>query len=327
MLTMVRGTHNPSFASSPSGATFTYPGGQPVYSNPTLYAFLQTQSNEIITTASYPIPANTYDAYGAASVVAAASLPIAGGAMTGRLALVGEVGTITTQNTSALPYTTLFTDNTIILTGSTASKTLTLGTTSFVAGQRQYVKNQSTKSVSVNAATGTVDKTSLAPNEGGEFAFDGTNWNSINTSQGQYQFGQQVAYNQVTSGFNTGVMSAATWFSAASVGSAPTITLPNDGNIYRVEFQASTVSATPTSGGTSIAIGTSTSTLYGISENAGTSATLFSCYVLAAQVTGSGQTVSVYARAVNASVTVSFAATALGSGGQGPAFIAAYRVN
>lgn len=85
-------------------------------------------------------------------------------------------GAITTKNTSALPYTTITTDSVVELTGSTASKTLTLGTTSFVAGQLQIVLNASSVSVIIAAATGTTDTTALAAGAGILMCFDGTNW-------------------------------------------------------------------------------------------------------------------------------------------------------
>jgi hypothetical protein len=95
-------------------------------------------------------------------------------------------GNITTKATSALPYTTLYTDQTVILTGSTAGTTLTLGTTSFVAGQRQLIINESATAVTLAAASGSINIVSLPSGAGMEMIFDGTNWKG---AAGYYVYG------------------------------------------------------------------------------------------------------------------------------------------
>lgn len=87
-------------------------------------------------------------------------------------------GPITTKNTSTLPYTTLNTDSIVELTGSTTNATLTLGTSSFYAGQLQLVLNTSTNAVGLVSATGAVDADSLPSGAGALMVFDGTNWNT-----------------------------------------------------------------------------------------------------------------------------------------------------
>ena len=139
--------------------------------------------------------------------------------------------------------------------------------------------------------------------------------------------GQQAAYNQVTSGFNTGSMSAATWTALdAGSGTSPEITLPNDGNTYRVEGQISFVSAGTAAGGLSIGLFTTAPAMLAAIEATGTASNDNPIYLCAANVTGAGQVIKFYARAVNASITASAGAAAIGTAGQGPAFIAAYRV-
>lgn len=85
----------------------------------------------------------------------------------GRLSANNGLATgVTGKNTSALPYTTLPGDDFITLTGSTAGGTLTLGTTGFVSGQVQEIYNASTVSVTLAAATGSIDNTVLPPSSG-----------------------------------------------------------------------------------------------------------------------------------------------------------------
>jgi hypothetical protein len=139
--------------------------------------------------------------------------------------------------------------------------------------------------------------------------------------------GGQLTPSVVTASFNTGSMAAGTWTAAAAGGgAAPSITLPNDGNTYRVEFNASQVGAN-VSGVISFGIGTGTAALLAIRAVPGISGQVYSANVVAQSVVGSGQTISVYARAFSAATTVTFTAAALaGSGTTGPSDLVATRV-
>lgn len=119
--------------------------------------------------------------------------------VTGTTTLNGKlVGHVTTKNTSALPYTTLSTDLEVILTGSTAAQTLTMGTTSFTAGQMQTVLNESTVAVTLAAATGAVIPISLPPQSGVFMEFDGTNWNAVGSYGTNPDSSQRVIFTTPT---------------------------------------------------------------------------------------------------------------------------------
>jgi len=89
------------------------------------------------------------------------------------------IGGYVSTSTASLPATTLYTTIVQNLTGSTANGTLTIGTTSFVTGQLQYVYNNSSVSVTLAAASGSIDTTQLPAAAGIVLRFDGTNWNTV----------------------------------------------------------------------------------------------------------------------------------------------------
>ena len=88
---------------------------------------------------------------------------------------------ITTKNTSSLPYTSLYSDNIIELTGSTTGQTLTLGNASFAAGQLQEVINASSVYVTLAASSGTTEITGLSAGARCTLRWDGTNWYAVGT--------------------------------------------------------------------------------------------------------------------------------------------------
>jgi hypothetical protein len=138
-------------------------------------------------------------------------------------------------------------------------------------------------------------------------------------------FGVQVAYNQVTSNFTNQPASTSSWYAANTTsGSVPTITLPNDNRIYKVEMIGNYwIGATSNEYGMSI--GTSASTLIAASINASVNTIATTVVpIVAPQVTGTGQTISIY--------TKSFAGTGssylitCGASATAPFSLAAYRV-
>ncbi len=111
-------------------------------------------------------------------------------------------------------------------------------------------------------------------------------------SSGANPIGSQVAYAKITSTV-TQVLGAGTW---TAVAGSPSITLPNDGNTYRIDLTGPAAQIS-TAANVRIAIGTSTSALLAESyQNYGGGATnYYTTNIVAQKVTGSGQTVSVYA--------------------------------
>jgi hypothetical protein len=213
------------------------------------------------------------------------------------------------------------------MTGSTTGQTLTLGTTSVVAGQTMHVKNNSSVTWTIAAASGTVDLTALNASAGAVFLFDGTNWNVVGYSGGgNIQIGERAAYNAVTSGFTMQPATTTTWYAAATTsGTAPSITLPNDGFTYRVVFMGSSFQAA-TASQVGFALATSASALLaaclGSSAAAGTNT--FYPMLEDPAVVGSGQTISLYSKNYTGT-GASYLITCLASS-SGPSSIAAYRV-
>jgi collagen type VII alpha len=235
-------------------------------------------------------------------------------------------GNITTKNTSALPYTTLHTDLSIILTGSTPSQTLTMGTVLVSTGQSTTVINESSVAVTLAANSGTIDSTTIGPGDTVDINFDGTNFHTLSYS-GANKIGQQLAFNQVTSNYTNAPTSTSTWYSAANTsGTTPSITLPNDANTYRVEFLVTYIS--PSVAG-EIWFGVGTSTTNVLAAHQTQCGAGLPCYqgtsLVIPNLTGSGQTISVYSASVVGSNTITFAAGA-GPGAITPSSLAAYRV-
>jgi hypothetical protein len=233
---------------------------------------------------------------------------------------------ITTKNTSALPYTTLYTDRTVILTGSTTGQTVTLGTTTVATGQTTTIVNESSVSVTLAAHSGTIDTTTLGSGDSVDFNFDGTNFQTLSYS-GVNKIGQQVAYNQVTGNMVNTPATQSTWYIASNTsGTAPSITLPADGNKYKVEF-LSTFINTSVSGQIWLGIGTATTNILASRQmQTGSGLPAYgSTNLTIPNLVGTGQTISVYTASVSASNTVTIEAAA-GPGAVTPASLAAYRV-
>jgi hypothetical protein len=137
--------------------------------------------------------------------------------------------------------------------------------------------------------------------------------------------GKQAEYNSVTANW-TYSCTASTWTTTTASGTAPSITLPNDGNTYRIELTATSVSSA-TSGIIVIGLGTSTTNVYATRAVQGTGTQVFPVHVVAQAVVGSGQTIVLVIKdASTATVTFAAAVVNTGSGSSAPAELAAYRV-
>jgi hypothetical protein len=152
----------------------------------------------------------------------------------------------------------------------------------------------------------------------------------FNILVGNNTIGQQVAFNSVTANFTAQPTSTTTWLQADTTsGSAPSITLPNDGKTYRVELTASFWKCA-TASNVSMGIGTDATHILAACYNQGVQASGVPLGpVVIPQITGSGQTLKLFilnATSTGASFLVTVAAGAGGSSNSTPCALAAYRV-
>lgn len=94
--------------------------------------------------------------------------------------------------TTASSTKTTLADSIVVFTGTTG--TITLGTAGFTAGRRQTIRNNGTGSLTIAAASGTVDVKQINPANAVEFYFDGTNWNAIVATSGANVTSQNSTY-------------------------------------------------------------------------------------------------------------------------------------
>ena len=144
--------------------------------------------------------------------------------------------------------------------------------------------------------------------------------------------GRLVEFNSVTANYSCQPTSTSTWFAAAlTSGTAPVITLPNDGHVYRIEFLVAAI----TGGiGDAISIGVGTSTtniLAAYSRNTLPSTGQMGVGpVVIPNITASGQTLNVYvlnATGSGAGHAITFqASTSPFSGLAGPSSLSATQV-
>ena len=138
--------------------------------------------------------------------------------------------------------------------------------------------------------------------------------------------GKQVAYNAVTANFsNTSAAGGAFQQADTTSGTAPTITLPNDGGLYRIEFIA-TAWTCSVADVASIGIGTSPTNVLASTNSASLPTTnQFVPPLVIPQITGSGQVLKMYTECFTTGHTVTVKAAAA-PGLVTPASLAAYRV-
>lgn len=142
--------------------------------------------------------------------------------------------------------------------------------------------------------------------------------------------GIQVAYNPVTANYTSQPTGTSAWRAAAATsGTAPSVTLPNDGHLYRVEFVATYWLAATANDECFIGLGTSTTTILvsgiGFLNAFGNPVPT----LVASNIVGSGQTISVYtmnSTGNGASHLITVGAGAGGSSSVAPSALAAYRV-
>ena len=161
----------------------------------------------------------------------------------------------------------------------------------------------------------------------GEF---GPGVGSSPASSAGFVIGQQAVTNNVTSSYNSGSMAANTWTAAAGGGgTAPAITMPNDGATYRVEYTCSEIVAA-VAGVITIGIGTSAAAAsqLGLQRVNGNAGQVYQGIFVVPGVTGSGQALSIYVKSSGTSVTVNFNVGTIGNatGNDSPSYLTAYRV-
>jgi hypothetical protein len=135
---------------------------------------------------------------------------------------------------------------------------------------------------------------------------------------GTIPIGKQAAYSKITASVTQSITSA-TW---TAVSGAPSITLPNDGNTYKVEFTVENIEAS-VGANVWIALGTGagTSTIFGLTEtNCSAASTPYYGCCNIQSITGSGQVITVYGYT---SATLTLTLTAFS---YAPCELAAYRV-
>jgi hypothetical protein len=217
-----------------------------------------------------------------------------------------------------------------IITGSTAG-TLTLPASTAQASSVCYVKNISTAIITVAAGSsttvnynGTTGSFLLGPNTGASFILIGTVWYVI----GYDGLGQQTNYNSVTANYTNQPAVTSTWYSAAATsGTAPSITLPNDGRTYRIVFTAPFWKCA-TASLCLIGVGTSTTNILSTTQQSIGTVSNQIWGLSVESLVSSGQTVSVYTQntAGNGSSYLITVEATTGASGIGPSTIAAYRV-
>ena len=147
-------------------------------------------------------------------------------------------------------------------------------------------------------------------------------WETVTSvASGGYAIGQQAAYAKITAPASQVLTSGA----FVAITGAPSITLPNDGNTYRVHLTGYAVEGSGTGNyyvGIGTAAGTQLATQY---NNVGITTTPYAFNNVECQsVTGSGQTVTVYGY-TGGTQTITLLAQVAGFSG-GPCELAAYRV-
>lgn len=137
--------------------------------------------------------------------------------------------------------------------------------------------------------------------------------------------GAQVAYNPVTSVFTTQPAATNTFYQADTTsGTAPVITLPSDGGLYRVEMIAETWQSAA-SALVSVGLGTSIASLIALREHTFPNSSVVAFGPLVApHVTGTGQTIHPYVS--TAGGTGSGFTMSIYGASNGPCSLAAYRV-
>jgi hypothetical protein len=197
----------------------------------------------------------TVESKGISGVTVSGTLPLAGQVLTALTSTTADWAAATGPSTSGIAYDTV-----------TAAGDLIAGT-----------GNATVERLGIGAAGAVLTVGGADPS--------GLEWSST-------PVGSQVAYAKITSTV-TQVLGAGTW---TAVAGSPSITLPNDGNTYRIDLTGPAAQIS-TAANVRIAIGTSTSALLAESyQNYGGGATnYYTTNIVAQKVTGSGQTVSVYA--------------------------------
>ena len=142
--------------------------------------------------------------------------------------------------------------------------------------------------------------------------------------------GQRVAYNAVAANMTNQPAATGTWALASTTsGTAPTITLPNDGHKYRVELFG-TYWTSATNGDTcAIGVGASPTTVIGCAQAAVSNVSAVLPMVVLPDVTGSGQVLNVYTQNATrngAPGLITIGASTAGSASVGPCSLAAYRI-
>lgn len=244
------------------------------------------------------------------------------------------------SNAGTVPITT---SNAVFTNSSAAGMTITMAVNNAIDGQettlRIYDSSNVVQTIGWLGSLYTEDGAAVRPTQSNgsttlpltvRFRFNGqtSKWRCEyvggTTTAGNSLIGQQVAYNAVAAGYNTGSMSANTWTAFAS---GPSITLPNDGATYEVKLFASSSNPSAAAGNYAIGIGTATTAILATMQTGGSASTVLTpVWVVAANVVGTGQTISVYGRATNASIQLNIGANTLNSGQQSPSYLCANRV-
>jgi hypothetical protein len=223
-----------------------------------------------------------YDAASASALLGhLGALPTAGGTMSGAIAMGGNA--VTGASDLAVSG----------LAGATASSRYVGATTSGAPASGTF-----------SAGDFVIDQTGTLR------VYSGTSW--------LVPTGTQAAYAEITSTVTQVVSSATTW--TAFTGT-PSITLPNDGNTYRIALTSPYIETTSGTSQVLVGIGTSTSAIlaYG-GANVGATSTTVQMRVELQKITGSGQTVNVYVYCYSACTVAIEAFT------NAPCELAAYRV-
>lgn len=135
-------------------------------------------------------------------------------------------------------------------------------------------------------------------------------------------FGAQVAYDPIGAAFTTACAAEATWYAAGlTSGTAPTITLPDDGQIYKVEWTGPWWTCSTSNLEVAAAIGTSSSALLGQQFMLVNSSAQGFDTVVIPHIEGSGQTLNCYVNCANGTPTITW-----GAATSSPVALAAYRI-
>ena len=136
------------------------------------------------------------------------------------------------------------------------------------------------------------------------------------------QIGRQSAFDPVTATFSTTVAVANTWYSASlTSGAAPSITLPNDGRLYKVEWTGPSWYCSTNDLQCTAALGISTSLIIAYQTDLVNQYSDSFTPVIIPRITGTGQTINCYTNCSNGTPTISFLASAFS-----PSTLAAYCV-